>query len=107
MLCILLLRRISYFLVNMIISASILIVLSALGFILVLQMNFNSLKKKHFEEMAKLQSKASNLMECQNQLAQKIVVLNTFSKEYKNSREHINQEILALIHDFLKNNNKI
>lgn len=86
--------------------ALILIFLSILVFIVVLHMNFRSLKKKHVAIISELQLKAIELANIQNKLAEKNHLIDTFNHQYKNSKERINQEILGFIYDFLKNNSK-
>lgn len=86
--------------------ALILIFLSTLVFIVVLHMNFSSLKKKHVAIMSELQLKIIELTNIQNNLAEKNQLIDTFNHEYKNSKERINKEILDFIYDFLKNNIK-
>lgn len=90
----------------MIISVFIFIFLSTLVFIVVLQMNYQTLKKKHLAIMSELQLKAIELTNIQNKLAEKNHLIDTFNHEYKNSKERINNEILGFIYDFLKNNSK-
>lgn len=86
--------------------ALILIFLSILVFIVVLQMNYQALKKKHLAIMSELQLKVIELANIQNKLAEKNHLIDTFNHQYKNSKERINQEILGFIYDFLKNNSK-
>ena len=86
--------------------ALILIFLSILVFIVVLHMNFRSLKKKHVAIISELQLKAIELANIQNKLAEKNHLIDTFNHQYKNSKERINKEILDFIYDFLKNNSK-
>ena len=86
----------------MITGAFIFILLITLLFIVILQNNYNMLKKKHLEKMRQLQATMKILRESQNNLAKKNHLINTFNNEYKNSKELINQEVLGLIYDFLK-----
>ena len=86
--------------------ALILIFFSTLAFIVVLHMNFISLKKKHIAIISELKLKKVELANIQNNLAEKNHLINTFNQEYKNSKERINQEILGFIYDFLKYNSK-
>lgn len=86
--------------------ALILIFLSILVFIVVLQMNYQALKKKHLAIMSELQLKVIELANIQNKLAEKNHLIDTFNHQYKNSKERINKEILDFIYDFLKNNSK-
>ena len=90
----------------MIISVFIFIFLSTLVFIVVLQMNYQTLKKKHLAIMSELQLKIVELANIQNKLAEKNHLIDTFNHQYKNSKERINKEILDFIYDFLKNNSK-
>ena len=84
----------------MILFASILILVSTLGFTVVLQMNFISLKKNHIKKMTELQSIAANLLKNQNELSEKISIIDSFDAQYKTSREYLNQEILGLLQQF-------
>lgn len=90
----------------MILFASILILVSTLGFTVVLQMNFLSLKKNHIKKMKELQSIATDLLKNQNELSKKISIIDSFENEYKNSRLYLNQEILALLIQFFKDYNE-
>lgn len=90
----------------MILFASILILVSTLGFTVVLQMNFISLKKNHIKKMKELQSIATDLLKNQNELSKKISIIDSFENEYKNSRLYLNQEILALLTQFFKDYNE-
>ncbi|WP_432672988.1 hypothetical protein [Flavobacterium sp. SM2513] len=56
--------------------------------------------------MKELQSIATDLLKNQNELSKKISVIDSFDNQYKNSREYLNQEILALLHQFFRDYNE-
>lgn len=84
----------------MTVIASIFIFLLTMGLIVTIQMNSITLKKKHIKKMTELQSIAANLLKNQNELSEKISIIDSFDAQYKTSREYLNQEILGLLQQF-------
>lgn len=85
----------------MILIAFIIIFLLTLGFIVVLQLNFQVLKKKHLEQMNHLQLTAQQLIENRNELTEKTALIESFDNHYKDARLQLNQEVVALAHYIL------
>ena len=85
----------------MILIAFTFIFLLTLGFIVVLQFNFQVLKKQHIEQMNRLQLTAQELIKNQNDLHEKIAIMESFDTHYKEAKLQLNQEVLSLVHHAL------
>lgn len=85
----------------MILIAFTFIFLLTLGFIVVLQFNFQVLKKQHIERMNRLQLTAQELIKNQNDLHEKIAIMESFDNHYKEIKLQLNQEVLSLVHHAL------
>ena len=67
-----------------------------------MQANFQKSAQRHAAKVKSLQKVLVNLQQTQNDLCQKVQLLDSFSKNYKKSAFRISSEIVALQYELFK-----